>query len=402
MNRTNALLAIPLIVALAGCGAKREAVEAAPKPQPLAVKTLAAATRHVDRVISVTGSLNPDETVNVSFEVAGRVSAIHTDFGQVVHKGDMLAELDKQEYQLQVDRTRAALNQALARLGLTPGQENTPPDSTPAMRQAQAQADDARFKAENAAKLVKSGDISQERFTELEKAYHARQAAFEMTRDDMRVQWANMDSLRADLKLSQKHLSDTVVRAPFDGAITQKLVSPGQYIKENTTVLTLVKSNPLRLLADLPESAAGEIRTGSTLTFTTDAIPDKAFHAVVRELNPSLDAKSRSLTVEARLSESDERLRPGMFVQVQLVTSRNAQVVVIPTQAIYTVAGLTKVFVIRDGHAVECRVAPAQIHDGWMEVPADQIQAGEMVAVSNLPALVNGAEVTSSTARAGL
>ena len=345
---------------------------------------------------------NNDAISEPSVEVAGRVSAIHTDFGQVVHKGDMLAELDKQEYQLQVDRTRAALNQALARLGLTPGQENTPPDSTPAMRQAQAQADDARFKAENAAKLVKSGDISQERFTELEKAYHARQAAFEMTRDDMRVQWANMDSLRADLKLSQKHLSDTVVRAPFDGAITQKLVSPGQYIKENTTVLTLVKSNPLRLLADLPESAAGEIRTGSTLTFTTDAIPDKAFHAVVRELNPSLDAKSRSLTVEARLSESDERLRPGMFVQVQLVTSRNAQVVVIPTQAIYTVAGLTKVFVIRDGHAVECRVAPAQIHDGWMEVPADQIQAGEMVAVSNLPALVNGAEVTSSTARAGL
>jgi RND family efflux transporter MFP subunit len=309
--------------------------------------------------------------------------------------------MDKQEYQLQVDRTRAALNQALARLGLNPGQENTPPESTPAMRQAQAQADDARFKADNAAKLVKSGDISQERFTELEKAYRARQAAFEMTRDDMRVQMANMDSFRADLKLAQKHLADTVVRAPFDGAITQKLVSPGQYIKENTTVLALVKSNPLRLLAELPESAAGEIRTGSTLTFTTDAIPDKVFHAVVRELNPSLDSKSRSLTAEARLTESDGRLRPGMFVQVQLVTARNAEVVLIPTEAIYTVAGLTKVFIIRDGHAVECRVTPAAVHAGWMEVPPEQIRAGEMVAVSNLPALVNGAEVTSS-ARAKL
>jgi RND family efflux transporter MFP subunit len=396
MNRASPLLGVPIFLALFGCGTKKEAVEAAPKPQSLAVRTAAAATRRVDRVIAVTGSLNPDETVNVSFEVAGRVLAIHTDFGQVVHKGEVLAELDQQEYLLQVDRTRAALNQALARLGLSPGQENTPPESTPAMRQAQAQADDARFKSDNAAKLVKSGDISQERFTELEKAYHARQAAFEMTRDDMRVQWANMDSLRADLKLAQKHLADTVVRAPFDGAITQKLVSPGQYIKENTTVLALVKANPLRLLAELPESAAGEIRTGSTLTFTTDAIPGQTFHAVVRELNPSLDSKSRSLTAEARLTESDGRLRPGMFVQVQLVTARNAEVVVIPTDAIYTVAGLTKVFVIRAGHAVECRVAPAQIHDGWMEVPSDQIRAGEMVAVSNLPALVNGAEVTSS------
>jgi RND family efflux transporter MFP subunit len=399
MTRISALLAV--LLALYGCGAKKETVEAAPKVQPLAVKTAAAASRRVDRIISVTGSLNPDETVNVSFEVSGRVLAIHTDFGQVVHKGDVLAEMDKQEYQLQVDRTRAALNQALARLGLNPGQENTPPESTPAMRQAQAQADDARFKADNAAKLVKSGDISQERFTELEKAYRARQAAFEMTRDDMRVQMANMDSFRADLKLAQKHLADTVVRAPFDGAITQKLVSPGQYIKENTTVLALVKSNPLRLLAELPESAAGEIRTGSTLTFTTDAIPDKVFHAVVRELNPSLDSKSRSLTAEARLTESDGRLRPGMFVQVQLVTARNAEVVLIPTEAIYTVAGLTKVFIIRDGHAVECRVTPAAVHAGWMEVPPEQIRAGEMVAVSNLPALVNGAEVTSS-ARAKL
>src|ERR1035438_6025262 len=105
MIRANALALPAVLLILCAC-TKKEAVEAAPKAQPLAVKTVAAATRRVDRIISVTGSLNPDETVNVSFEVAGRVLAIHTDFGQVVHKGDVLADLDKQEYQLQVDRTR--------------------------------------------------------------------------------------------------------------------------------------------------------------------------------------------------------------------------------------------------------------------------------------------------------
>ena len=369
-------------------------VQAAVKPQPLAVKAAAAATRRVDKTISVTGSLNPDETVNISFEVAGRIASIKTDFGRTVHKGDVLAELDRQEYQLQLDRSKAALAQGYARLGIPADRENASLDNTASMRQASAQMDDAKFKFESATKLVKSGDISQERYTELEKTYRARQAAFEMTRDEMRGQLASFDSLRADIKLAQKRLNDTVARAPFDGAITQKLVSPGQYVKENTTILTLVKTNPMRLLADIPESAAGEIRVGGALTFTTDAMPGKQYHAVVRQLNPALDSKSRSLTVEARLTESDPRLRPGMFVQVQLVTGRNTEVVVIPATALYSVAGLTKAFVIRGGRAVELRVPPGQTYDdGSVEVPSGQIRAGEMVAVSNLAALVNGAEV---------
>jgi RND family efflux transporter MFP subunit len=402
MNRASAAGAV-LVLVLTGCSRQqtKNDVEAARKPEPLAVKTAAVASRRIDKTISITGSLNPDETVNISFEVAGRVAAMHTDFGQTVHKGDVLAELDKQEYQFQLDRTKGALAQAYARLGIPAGQENASPESTAAMRQASAQMDDSRFKFESAAKLVKSGDISQERFTELEKAYHARQAAFEMTRDDMRVQIASLESLRADMKIAQKRLNDTVVRAPFDGAITQKLVSPGQYIKDNTTVLTLVKTNPMRLLADIPESVTGGINIGTSLTFTTDAIPDHQFHAVVRQLNPSLDSKSRSLTAEARLTESDARLRPGMFVQVLLVTARNTEVTVIPAEALYTVAGLTKAFVIRNGRAVEFHVPPAQIFDGWNEVPAGQVHAGEMVAVSNLPSLINGAEVNAS-ARAGL
>jgi RND family efflux transporter MFP subunit len=197
------------------------------------------------------------------------------------------------------------------------------------------------------------------------------------------------------MKLAQKRLGDTVVRAPFDGAIGQKLVSPGQYIKENTTVLTLVKADPLRLLVDIPESATGEIRIGTSLTFATDAIPGREFHALVRQLNPALDAKSRSLTAEARLTEADARLRPGMFVQVQLVVARNTEIVVIPTQAIYSVAGLSKVFVIREGKAIEYKIAPGQTSSDWVEVPSNQIRSGEKVALTNLGALVNGVEVSA-------
>jgi RND family efflux transporter MFP subunit len=387
-----------LAPALFAAGCSRQPQEAAAKganktPDPVVVQVAKAETRRVDRTISVTGSLHPEETVTVSSEVPGRVAQISVDFGHAVRKGQVIAELDKQEYNLQLERSRAALAQVLARLGLDPGQENATPDTTPAIRQAQAQLDDVRFRYESAARLYKTGDISQERYNELEKALNARQAALDAARDEMRTLLANARALRAEVGLAPKRLNDTTIRSPIDGAVSARLVAPGQYIKDNAPIVTLVKSYPLRLRVEAPESAAVEVRGGTSLTFVSEAIPGGQFHAVVREVNPTLDARSRSLTVEARLVESDSRLRPGMFVQVQLVVARNAAVTTVPREALYTVAGLTKVFVIRNGRAVERRIPPGLARDGWIEVPSDQVQAGEPVAVSNLAMLTDGAAV---------
>jgi RND family efflux transporter MFP subunit len=384
------------LLLIAGCsrGPRQSEVQAASrKPQPLTVAVASAQTRQLERTISVTGSLIADESVTISPEISGRVVSIHADFGQSVRKGDVIAELDGAEYQIQLERARAALNQALARLGLRPGDEMQPPATTANLRQAQAQLEDAKFKFESAQRLVKSGDISQERFTEIEKSYRARQAAFDAAQDELRMSWMNVESLRAEVKLAEKHLSDTVLHAPFDGSVSQRHVSPGQYVHENTAIVTLVKTRPLRLRVDIPEGATAFVRPGTSLSFTTDAAPGAIFRATVRELNPSLDPKNRSLTAEARLDAPDPRLRPGGFVQVQLVTDRAADSVMVPKQAVYTVAGLTKVFSIRDGRAVEHRVSPGREIDGWMEVPASVIRAGDQVAVSNVFALIDGAEV---------
>jgi RND family efflux transporter MFP subunit len=390
------LLLIPaVLIGLAGCGReKKEAVQAATNGlEPIAVNVAAAELRTVEKSISVTGSLGADESVVISPEVAGRVTNIYTDFGRTVQKGAVVAQIDRTEFQIQLDRTRAAFNQALARIGLQPGQENAPPQSTATMRQAQAQLEDARSKYESASRLVKSGDISQERFNEMEKAYRAREAAFEGTQDDLRTLWMNMEGLKAEVRMAEKRLNDTVIRAPFDGAIMQKHVSAGQYVRENTPLLTIVKVHPLRLRVEVPESATWSVKIGTPLSFVTDAAPGVTFQAAVRELNPSLDEKSRSLTAEARLNNQDARLRPGMFVQVNLVTERASQTVMVPKPAIYSIAGLTKVFAIRDGKAVEYRIAPGRELDGWVEVPQGGIQPGEQVAVSNVPMLVNDAPV---------
>jgi len=355
----------------------------------------------VERSIFVTGSLHPDETVTVSAEVPGRVSKLYFDFGQDIQQGQVVTELDRQELTIGLERSRAALAQALARIGLDPNQAGVTPEDTPAIRQARAQFEEARFRYESAKRLVKTGDISQERFTELEKSFSAREAALQASRDELQTQLANVQALRAEVRLAEKRLSDATVRAPFSGTVSERLVAPGQYIKENTPILTIVRTNPLRLRVDVSESAAGSVRPGTALKFTTDAVPGAEFQAVVREMNPALDPKSRSLTVEARMAGPDSRLKPGMFVQVRLVTDRNEAIVTVPKQAIHNVAGLSKVFVIRDGTVIEHKISPGIDFGDWVEIPAGTIQAGEKVAISRLGMLTQGAKVQAEPARKG-
>ena len=114
-----------LLLLLAACNKQdpkaaeaKAAAAAAKAAEPVTVKTATAVERTAERAIAVTGTLLPDETVTVATEVPGRISAIRADFGQAVRKGDVLIELDRTEYDLQVERSRGSLNQALARLSL--------------------------------------------------------------------------------------------------------------------------------------------------------------------------------------------------------------------------------------------------------------------------------------------
>jgi RND family efflux transporter MFP subunit len=387
-------LTLLTLAAAAGCSAKKEvSANTATSAQPVAVKTAPAEARTVEKSIMVTGSLQPDETTTVSSEVPGRILSLKADFGQAVRKGEVVAQIDTQELALQLDRARAALAQAMARIGMDP-KTMREPESTPLSRQARAQMEDARSKYDNAAKLVKTGDISPERFNELEKAYHARLAAWEATQDDLRTQLAVIHSLQADLKLAEKRLRDASVVAPFDGIVQVRHVAPGQYIKENVPIYTIVRAFPLRLRVDIPESAVARVKIGGTLAFTTESVPGVQFTAVVRELNPSLDNRSRTLTAEARLPRHDERLKPGSFVQVRLITDHAAPVVAIPRAAVYTVAGLNKFFSIENGKAVEHRIPEILASNGFVEMPAGTVAPGTPVAVSNLALLSNGTPVT--------
>ena len=393
-------------VLLGGCGQQQDVAEAktgASTSQELPaveVQVSEVISRPLDATLLVTGWRAPDELVAVSAEVPGRAVTVHADFGHTVQRGQVLVELDKTELQLQLDRAKAARAQALARIGQRPEDAGKVPDSTPAIRQAEASLKDVEFKFRNAEKLVASGDISQDRFQELQNMYRSRQAALDAARDEFRVQLASIQSLNAEVALAEERLADATVYAPFDGMIGEKMVAPGQFVKENTPLMQIVKTTPLRLRVDIPEVATRAVRVGSDLVFTTEAVPGLEFHATVRRLDPQLETQSRSFVAEARLVREDPRLRPGMFVQVRLTTARGTNATLVPNQALYRVAGLTKVFTVKDGKAIEHRVTPGREFDGWIEIPG-RIAAGDEVATSNLANLVDGQPVQTVRVNTG-
>ncbi len=382
--------AVALVMSGCGSGNAKEEATTEVVTAPLTVQVAPVETRSVERSISVTGSLHPDEAAVVSNEVAGVLEAIRVDFGQPVRKGQVIAELDKVELKLQLDRTKAALARTLAGIGLSPDQAGETPETTPAIRQAQAQLENARTKYESASKLVKTGDVASDRYVEIEKAYNAAEAALDGARHELRVVLANVQSLRAEVALAEKRLEDATIRAPFDGTIQERLAAPGEYLRQNTPIIRLVKAYPLRLRVDIPETAAAAVRRGTGLTFRTDAFPGEVFEATVSDVNPSLDVRSRTLTAEARITQRDGQLRPGMFVQVEMVMERDAEIVVVPRKAIRAVAGLNKLFTVEDGRAVERKVILGKEYSGWVEVRDADFGPGEMVALDHLAELVNG------------
>jgi RND family efflux transporter MFP subunit len=258
---------------------------------------------------------------------------------------------------------------------------------------AKSQLDWAKLDLDRAAKLIENGDIPRSSYDEKLTAHNLAQARYQAALDSVNQQLAVVEQQRAALALARKAVTDTIVRSPISGAVKEKHASRGSYLPVNGRIVTLVKINPLRLRADIPESSAAAARAGQTINVTVDAFPNRTFSGRVVRIGPSLNEQTRALTVEAEVANPGNLLRPGMFAKSQLITSKSAPAVMVPQRAVVTVAGLSKVFVIENGKVVE-RLVKTGVLDGDLIEIVEGVKDGETVATSNLDKLQTGALVS--------
>jgi RND family efflux transporter MFP subunit len=364
---------------------------AAATPSAVDVTSAAAVARNLPRGVEVVGSLAADEEVVVSAQIAGELTGLNVDFGGYVQQGQVIGQIDRRDAQLKVEQAEAALKQTMARLGMREG-ERFDVQQNAEVQQAKAQLDWANMEYARNVKLVENGDVPRAVYDQATTNRNLAQARYRAALDAVNQQVALVEQQRAAINLARKSLTDTVVRSPISGAVKEKHVARGAYLAVGNKIVTLVKTNPLRLRADIPESSAAAVRAGQTITLAVDAFPERTFEARVVRIGASLNEQTRALTVEAQVANPANQLRPGMFAKSQLITNENATAVMVPQKAVLNVAGLSKVFVIEDGRARE-RVVKTGASDGELIEVVSGVNAGEVVATSNLDKLQEGGAV---------
>ena len=307
-------------------------------PTPVEAEVVKA-ERLAHEIIAV-GSLRSNESVTLSSEIAGRITSIPFREGQPVSKGALLFELDDSIYRAELEQARAVL--------------------------ALSQRNHERAQELFERKLISTRE-----------------------RDEAA---AKLDVDRAAVSLSEARLAKTRIRAPFQGVIGLRRVSPGDYVTAGQALAPLEQLSVLKADFRLSEAALPAIKVGQALNLEVDAYPGQTFVGRVYAIDPRLAEETRSIGVRASVPNDRGQLRPGLFARVRLVIAERPNAVLVPEQALLPQGDKLFVYVIENGAAALRPVQPGLRQAGRVEVVSG-VQPGDVVITAGTQKIGPGAPV---------
>lgn len=376
-------LAVSFLLSLTGCSGpySTPAVSAKVDEKPLAVRTQVVRPETIPEIVNVTGELLAEDQATLSAKVAGRVMKLFVDIGSRVGAGDVLAELETTDYEFRLRQAEAQVEQTRARLGLSGvSPDKVDPKDTAIVRQAAASLREATLLHQNATRLFQQGITSKVDFERAGVALMAAQARHQAAIEEVFQLQALLLERRAQVSLAQQNLTDTVIRAPFNGAITRRIASLGEFLSVNAPVVQLVRQHPIRIRVSVPERLAAKVRTGQRIDIRFEGAGEVRTGRTVR-LSPSIEAQNRSLVVEGELPNEDGRLRPGSFVEAAITTDPAAQGLAIPVRSVASFAGVQRVFVLREGALDDRPIKLGRTLESGKVQVAEGLQPGDAVVL---------------------
>lgn len=363
------------------------------RPLALLVENTGVQRISVQRTVDLTATLMSPDQAHVSTEVAGVVRDVAVQLGQAVQKGQVLVRVEPRELQLALDRSESALRQTQAQLGISRDGDSPPPDDQVAtVRTALANREDAHAQNARAEELASRGLVSTVDLEITRTRLKVAEAAYQAAIEGVRSLGASLEDRRAAYELAQKKLSDASIKAPVAGSVSERLVQPGEFIREDTPVITLVEMNPLKLVTAVQERYAGTIHPGMPVQFSVEPFPGEVFHGEIVSISPSVDQQTRTFPIEATLPNPDYRLKPGFFAKGIILTHIDDGVLAVPEAAVSTLAGVSTVYVIERGKIRTQQVVLGVRQNNMIEI-ADGLKGDERLATTNLNQLAAGVAV---------
>ena len=318
-------------------------------PPPDAVTTIVAQRETWPSTLNIIGTAQAIQGVTVSADLPGTVARINFESGQPVHEGDVLVELDTRQERAQ-------------------------------LAAAEAQRDLARINFNRTQELVKQGVIAQ---TEYDNT-SAQQKATE----------AQVGEIRATIERK-------TIRAPFTGILGLRQANLGQYLAAGQAIVPLQKLNPIYVNFGVPQQSAPQVQSGRTLRVTSDDLPGATFNGRVTAVDSVISEATRNIQVQATLPNPEGKLRPGMFVQVQVVLGASRQVISLPASAINYAPYGDSVFVVtnladakgKTYHGVRQQFVKVEGSRGDQVAVVSGVNPGDEVVTSGVFKLRNGAAV---------
>lgn len=293
--------------------------------------------QHLSEFYKTVGTLKPDEEVDLSFETAGKIVGINIKEGSGVRKGDLLAKINDQPLQAQLQKLEAELKLAEAK----------------------------EYRQKN---LLDKDAISQESYDQIQ---------------------TDVQTIKADINLVKANIAQTELRAPFDGKIGLRYVSEGAFTNSSTKIARLVKTSPIKIEFSIPERYATEVTIGYPLTFEVDG---KIFNAEVYAIDPKIDIATRVVTMRALYPNLHEELKPGRFTNITLELSRLDNAIAIPTEALIPEMEGERVFIFQKGRAQSIKVSTGLRTESKIQI-TDGINSGDTLLVTGILQLRQGLPV---------
>jgi len=374
------LLLLPVVVVLLGFYALRA-------QQAFSATEVETATVAVSRdvqpssgtpILTASGYVVARRKAVVSAKIQGRLSDLRVEEGSVVREGEVLARLESTDYEASVARARAAVERAEADL------------------------------AEYARQLRLATDLATQRIVAVDQ----RDAA----QGRVRIAEAAVSQAKADLAFAEAQLQNTVIRAPFGGVVVKKMaevgesvapIPPGVNISTSSgAIVALADLATLEVEADVAEANVAKVANGQPAEVTVEAIPDRRYKAVLRQVIPTADRTKATVMVKVTILDKDKDLKPEMSAKVTFLEPERkeatpaaaaAPVVLVPRESVVTRDGKPTVFLVREGKAVARAIVLGTERQSQVIVK-DGLSGGETVVARPKDDLKDGATVKVKTA----
>ncbi len=373
-------------------------------PMALSVDAAPAVRQNIATYISLDGQVAPLDQSILAFQQSGTIVKINVNIGDVVRKGDLLAQIDPSTLSAQLSQAQAQAAQASAAAqGSVVGYPVQTQSNLATLQTAKASLENAKLVYEQNKQLYKQGYVSQTTLQSSEASYVQAQQTYNnavvgmrndvVSAQNVKASLAQAQAASAQAKVLATQLSQTALYAPYDGVISERLLDPGAYASPSQPILQISRVDTVWININVPDDDLAYTQPGKAFTFKTTSLPGKVFNARIQTLNAVPTSGTLSYLARLALPNPGDVLRGGMLVTATIPKQQESNAIVVPRSAIASTENGSIVYVVQDNKAVAVPVKVGVQTDTLSQVVSPKVQPGTLVITTRPDALKDGSPV---------